>query len=1530
MCHLAPEQPGTFILLLLVTALTFCTTQNTYYVKPTPDTPCDEDTCHTLSEYVSEAEHYFTSNTTMVFLSGEHALQENVTVSNIGKLAFIGKSSSFPTDMSRIICIDATVTFKNVLMLDITALEFHSCTIQLYTTSAVFKNGSFKNSTSDFGGAVYAHNSMIAFDGVTRFEGNKAAVAGGGIFAEESNLTFHGNTTFINNVAIEVGGGIYLFHCDLKFSGHASFISNSVSELSLNGGGGIGAYRSSLEFDSENTLIFLDNSALDGGGILVYYCIANFSGVSQFINNSAARNGGGVCVVESIVSFTDSSSFIHNSARVGGGAVTVLFSNVDFGDDNSLINNSAHSSGGGVHVSHGTVSFADDNSFISNSAELYGGGIYVYYSTVSFGGNNRFINNTAESLWLSEGGGVHVVQSCTVRFGDNNSFIDNSAVYGGGISVHGDGCTVSFADGNSFINNSAKVDGGGVYVDHSKVSFGIDSSFAHNLAGMSGGGIYLEDKSIVSLDDNSDFTGNSAADYGGCVAAEDGSIGFGGGSYFLNNLARYGGCVFVQKSSLIASMGGTFSGNSAIASNQYNGVSVKVSQHILWYGGAILALRSNLTIGGSLELADNSAGYGGALYLTVDSKLYLLPSTTMYFERNLAQYHGGALFVEDDQFTYCILDSDYQQAGFHGACFIQMLEYKDICDVNSASQDSQFDDQGIKLQFQDNIASEAGSVLYGGNMKSCEICSSLLPLEFDIIYVTGEVAFNTWANVSNNLISSDPYHVCICVDNHPDCSQSNTTREIFPGSTFHVPVVAFGQLNGIVPAVINAYISDGIALDALQRIQQSNNTCMNLQYTASIIDINTWSEATLTLYADEPCSVLGVPLEILVKFVPCPPGFTLLSSEGTCECEQRLHKYEVKCDINDQSILRKDSIWVGLDQQSQGLILHPYCPFDYCKAETDLVNFTLNNTDLQCNHNRSGHLCGACQHGFSLSVGSSRCLPCSNKYLALLIPFAFAGFVLVTFLFICKVTVAAGTISGLIFYANIVAVNQSVFFPSGETNILTIFIAWLNLDLGIETCFFDGMDVYFMTWLQFLFPIYIWLLVGLITVICNVSTTAARVLGSTNPIAILATLFLLSYTKLLRTTIVAFSFTTLEYPEDQTKVVWLYDGNIGYLDKNDGRHIALFLVSLLVFLFLFLPYTLFLLFGQCILPRLDLSKLRWLSWANYLKIKSLLDAYHGPYKDRHRYWIGLLLVLRFILFLISTIVDLESPQDPHVNLLAIIICTSMLGMWVWNTSSGVYKKWYHNALESSFILNLTILAAATLYAKPAGGSQAVVFHTSVSVAFSTFIGIVIYHVSKWLKESRAWRNIVHRHNERKREREHGWQREDAAEDEEMEEMLPQAAPKPPSVTYVDIPTEERRQMRPITPPLPVTKVSNEHEPFHHRQREDAAEDEEKEEMLPQAAPKPPTVTYVDISVDEPKQVHPITPPASATNFTGVHEPLDYRDNAVTDEGVTPQAPPILMHTDTLAKKYREMHPVTPPPPQVNFTDLREPLDLLTQ
>ncbi len=234
-----------------------------------------------------------------------------------------------------------------------------------------------------------------------------------------------------------------------------------------------------------------------------------------------------------------------------------------------------------------------------------------------------------------------------------------------------------------------------------------------------------------------------------------------------------------------------------------------------------------------------------------------------------------------------------------------------------------------------------------------------------------------------------------------------------------------------------------------------------------------------------------------------------------------------------------------------------------------------------------------------------------------------AGVLLVIFLNLFNLIVSLGTINGLIFYANIIRSSQTVFFPP-EFNapLLSTFIAWLNLDLGIEACFYSGLDAYAKIWFQYAFPFYIWLLVIVIIVASHYSTLASK-FTPTNAVQVLATLFLLSYAKILRIVITVFSSTILTFPDNFKKRVWLYDSNIDFLT---GKHIPLFIATLLMLILLSIPYTLSL-FNIQLLQRI--SHYRLFSWVH--RLMPLFDAYTGPYKHKHRYWSGLLLLIRVVL-----------------------------------------------------------------------------------------------------------------------------------------------------------------------------------------------------------------------------------------------------------------------------------------------------------
>ena len=625
----------------------------------------------------------------------------------------------------------------------------------------------------------------------------------------------------------------------------------------------------------------------------------------------------------------------------------------------------------------------------------------------------------------------------------------------------------------------------------------------------------------------------------------------------------------------------------------------------------------------------------------------------------------------------------------------------------------------IYLTFHANYAQIAGSAVYGGVLNGCIM---------ELYYKTGGQTVSSqpllYLQLEADSISSDPFKVLLCEDGIPNLntSTSELVRQVHPGELLHFPVVASGQGEDTTPAVIRAFFNDSFGIASLgqfQDIQKVTKNCTELYYQVHSSATN-YNE-TLVLYADGSCSTDGQLLNIHLKFLPCPPGFSLNSSESsenTCDCEPRLQKYTTECNITKMTITHEGVFWVGYDNHSQTLILQPHCPFDYCKPATDRISFPLNNTDLQCENKRSGILCGKCKSGLSLALGSSNCLQCSNLHVLLIIPFALGGIALVLLLLVCKLTVAAGTINGLIFYANIVTVNRAIFFPPNETNILTVFIAWLNLDLGIETCFFDGMDEYVKSWLQFVFPLYVWSLLSLIIVSSEYSPRIARLFGS-NPVAVLATLFLLSYSKLLRTIIATFSFTFLDYPDDVQVAVWLYDGNIQYLH---GKHIALFLIALLTLLVFYLPYTLLLTVGQWLQAK---SNRKLFYWINKPRIKPFLDAYHAPYKDKHRYWIGLLLCLRCVLLLVFAF---NTQADPSLNLLAISSVAFGL-ILITRYTGAVYRMLWVDILEASFVFNLGIFAVATYYVKLAvvPVSQAAVAYTSVSVVFATFIGVLLYN-----------------------------------------------------------------------------------------------------------------------------------------------------------------------------------------------------------
>ena len=148
--------------------------------------------------------------------------------------------------------------------------------------------------------------------------------------------------------------------------------------------------------------------------------------------------------------------------------------------------------------------------------------------------------------------------------------------------------------------------------------------------------------------------------------------------------------------------------------------------------------------------------------------------------------------------------------------------------------------------------------------------------------------------------------------------------------------------------------------------------------------------------------------------------------------------------------------------------------------------------------------------------------------------------------------------------------NYQAYFPrvTARVKFFDIFILWLNLDLGIETCFYNDIDIYAYSWLQFLFSFYLLLLVGSIVLACRYSRSIAKSLGQ-NPVAVLASLLLMSFSKLLQASIVPLSWIYLIYYTGSFlnkthRVVWLYDASIQYFKEPKHTALGLFAISSLI------------------------------------------------------------------------------------------------------------------------------------------------------------------------------------------------------------------------------------------------------------------------------------------------------------------------------------------------------------------------------
>ena len=775
--------------------------------------------------------------------------------------------------------------------------------------------------------------------------------------------------------------------------------------------------------------------------------------------------------------------------------------------------------------------------------------------------------------------------------------------------------------------------------------------------------IYISDSSFHSCNiraDNSDYTMNNCVLQNSIVNSFQTIIHFEGNNMFVHceMLMQYSDVFIGQSSTFIqSSMTGQYSTFFLQGNNEFRSNLATAS------GGAIFLQSSYLSFTENTTFINNTATYGGAIYVDINSTLYFQPPTNVSFINNTALFAGGAIYVETPSSNTCFYS----------------LDCNDIEDIH--------------LYFEGNYAGDAGSVLYGSNIDNCVIGHDSTCL-YNSTYVFDTITEIGYHNPSTSLISSDSPCIYSCdVFTNLVCLNDQHVS-VYLGQIPKVTFITVGQRNSIVPTVILVYSNSGNrVINVFKTLKQCSSYEVPYEYRNGTMKLIT--ENTFNFYS------------LAISILPCPALFTNDNLTSSCICDPLLQRYNLVCNISDVTVLNTGNIWIGLTSQGAAAFQDP-CPFDYCTG-----NKTINVLDLdsQCSYNRSGVLCGQCQGNLSMTFGASRCTSCSNYYLLLIIVFIVMGVLLVVVLFISKFTVANGALNGIVLYANLIRINDTIFFQnkSGYSYYLSVFIAWINLDWGIETCFYNGMDSYANTWLQFVFPTFCICLVGMIIIAARYSSSLSK-LFRFNAVPVLSTLVLLSYSKILQTIITIFSPVSLNTMNSAADYyVWLYDGNIEYLGQT---HLPLFIFGLLIIIIIIIPYLTILLMAPCLQTR---SHWRGLRWVN--KLKPFLDSYQAPFKDRYRFWPGVLLFIRLPLYLVFMVSD-----STPVKMLAIIACVLMYLCIAVGLS--VYKKWSDLLIEMAFIINISILSASVAIDNT--GSREIILSIGVTCAVVLTVCIIVY------------------------------------------------------------------------------------------------------------------------------------------------------------------------------------------------------------
>ena len=519
-----------------------------------------------------------------------------------------------------------------------------------------------------------------------------------------------------------------------------------------------------------------------------------------------------------------------------------------------------------------------------------------------------------------------------------------------------------------------------------------------------------------------------------------------------------------------------------------------------------------------------------------------------------------------------------------------------------------------------------------------------------------------------------------------------------------------------IPVVLISYSLHKPTHIAIVNSLFANINCIETSVVQVRVTAKSQSSSSLHKFLFQDCTFSHNNATQLIQMISpdtmkqCPLGSILY--KGSCVCDPTLQRAVIGLTCNpDGTLIRPPYSWISaihVMHNVTDIVYITECYMDYC-SKSFTTRLDLNDPDTQCLNNRSGIMCGKCAEGLSAVFGTTRCKRCTNTWLLLIPVLAVAGILLVWILLVLNLTVKDGHIYVYILFVNSLSLYSSRIFPS---NYLIYFpILMSDLDLGIEVCFYNGMTSYFTIWLQFIFPVYVILLVVGLSFASKYSKVFER-LTRRRVIPVIATLYLLAYNKMMFITARGLlAYRTLHYLKLQTtETYWSLHTPIPIFGFEFS---FLFAFCILILLVILLPTIILLLFSRLLL--------RYKLVAKYFK--PFLDAYQAPFKDTCYHFLGLEMIMRVILY------GCESLRSDYT---AIVYAMTILIFLAYLSFLQPFKSSLNSFIYTTYICNLGCITILFIYypiSKPL--MYTITFNCLVGIGFAMFLIIILLHIYKY-------------------------------------------------------------------------------------------------------------------------------------------------------------------------------------------------------